>query len=166
MNKRIVSTVLGLAFLAGTSLIPNRVEAKGYGAAGCGLGSIVISSKGFVQVFAATTNGTSGNQTFGITSGTSNCTADGIVKLEKAQEMFVAVNYESLEQEMAVGKGEKLESFAKLLGCDAGSVSRFGKLTKDKYSSLIKMDTTPSALLSAVKSEVKGDSSLSKSCTL
>ncbi|WP_061248719.1 DUF3015 domain-containing protein [Leptospira alstonii] len=166
MKKRIVSTVLSLAILAGAGLITNHVEAKGYGAAGCGLGSVLISGKGFVQVFAATTNGTSGNQTFGITSGTSNCTADGIVKLEKAQEMFVAVNYESLEQEMAMGKGEKLESFAKLLGCDAGSVSRFGKLTKEKYSSLIKQDMTPSLLLSAVKSEVKGEPSLSKNCTL
>lgn len=166
MKKRIVSTVLGLAIFAGTSLISNRAEAKGYGEAGCGLGSILISSKGFIQIFAATSNGTSGNQTFGITSGTSNCTADGIVKLEKAQEMFVTVNYESLEQEMAIGKGEKLESFAKLLGCDAGSVSRFGKLTKEKYSSLIKQETTPSLLLSAVKSEVKGDTSLSKNCTL
>ncbi|EQA62373.1 DUF3015 domain-containing protein [Leptospira alexanderi] len=166
MKKRIVSTVLSFAILAGAGLITNHAEAKGYGVAGCGLGSVLISGKGFVQVFAATTNGSSGNQTFGITSGTSNCTADGIVKLEKAQEMFVAVNYESLEQEMAMGKGEKLESFAKLLGCDAGSVSRFGKLTKEKYSSLIKQDTTPSLLLSAVKSEVKGEPSLSKNCTL
>ncbi|KAA1288419.1 hypothetical protein C4X99_23145 [Leptospira interrogans serovar Geyaweera] len=38
MKKRIVSTVLGLAIFAGTSLISNRAEAKGYGEAGCGLG--------------------------------------------------------------------------------------------------------------------------------
>lgn len=34
MKKRIVSTVLGLAIFAGTSLISNRTEAKGYGEAG------------------------------------------------------------------------------------------------------------------------------------
>ena len=45
-----------------------------YGPAGCGLGSIVMGSKpGFMQVFAASTNGCSGSQTFGITTGTSNC---------------------------------------------------------------------------------------------
>ncbi|MBM9575977.1 DUF3015 domain-containing protein [Leptospira sp. 201903070] len=166
MKKRVVSTVLSLAVLAGIGLMSDNVEAKGYGMAGCGLGSTIISGNGITQIFASTTNGTSGNQTFGITTGTSNCTADGIVKVEKAQEMFISVNYESLEQEMALGKGEKLDSFAKLLGCDAGSVSRFGKLTKDKFSSLIKQDTTPSLLLSAVKSEIKGDASLSKNCTL
>ena len=42
---------------------------------GCGLGSLVIKDQSTVmlQVLAATTNGTSGSQTFGITSGTSNC---------------------------------------------------------------------------------------------
>src|SRR6266545_2071443 len=45
-----------------------------YGLAGCGLGSMLIGSKpGIVQIFAATTNGSFGTQTFGITSGTSNC---------------------------------------------------------------------------------------------
>ncbi|RHX84426.1 DUF3015 domain-containing protein [Leptospira stimsonii] len=165
MKKRVVSTVLSLAVLAGIGLMSDNVEAKGYGMAGCGLGSLIIKENNISQIFAATLNAT-GVQTSGITSGTSNCTADGIVKSEKTQELFVTVNYESLEQEMAMGKGEKLDSFAKLLGCDAGSVSRFGKLAKDKFSSLIKQDTTPSLLLSAVKSEIKGDASLSKNCTL
>ena len=42
---------------------------------GCGLGSEIISDKNSVlmQIVAVTTNGTSGNQTFGITSGTSGC---------------------------------------------------------------------------------------------
>ena len=42
---------------------------------GCGLGSMIIKNQNstMLQAIAATTNGTSGNQTFGITSGTSNC---------------------------------------------------------------------------------------------
>ncbi len=44
-----------------------------YGVAGCGLGSMVFGNQeGGIQVIAATLNGT-GIQTFGITSGTSNC---------------------------------------------------------------------------------------------
>ncbi len=47
---------------------------KGYGMAGCGLGSLAFGDdNGKIQIIAATTNGTSGTQTFGITSGTSNC---------------------------------------------------------------------------------------------
>ncbi len=55
-----------------------QASAAPYGTAGCGLGSIVIGSKpGMMQIFAATTNGTSASQSFGITSGTSNCVDHG-----------------------------------------------------------------------------------------
>jgi hypothetical protein len=55
-----------------------QAQPGNYGDAGCGLGSILFGAKpGFVQVFAATTNGTFGSQTFGITTGTSNCGGGG-----------------------------------------------------------------------------------------
>jgi len=50
--------------------------ADSFGMAGCGLGSMLIQSNGKEQIFVATTNGSSGSQTFGITSGTSNCKDD------------------------------------------------------------------------------------------
>ena len=40
-----------------------------------------------MQVLAATTNGTSYSQVFGITSGTSNCTTDGVALNEMEQEL-------------------------------------------------------------------------------
>ncbi len=53
-----------------------------YGMAGCGVGSLFISDKGKpMQLLAVTTNGTGVSQwigVFAITSGTSNCTEDGI----------------------------------------------------------------------------------------
>ena len=65
----------------GLFLTSASAMADGYGPAGCGLGSMIFEpDSGFTQVFAATTNGTSGNQTFGITSGTSNCASGGVVK--------------------------------------------------------------------------------------
>ena len=62
-----------IAVAASLFLLPVSVfAAAGYGAAGCGLGSMVFGSKpGAEQVVAATTNGTFGSQTFGITFGTS-----------------------------------------------------------------------------------------------
>ncbi|EPG74638.1 PF11220 family protein [Leptospira fainei serovar Hurstbridge str. BUT 6] len=165
MKNRLLA-VLSVTALAGALFVSPRVEAKGYGMAGCGLGSLIIKNNDISQIFAATLNAT-GIQTFGITSGTSNCSSDGIVMKEKAQELFVTVNYESLEQEMALGKGEKLNTFAQLLGCTSDiSSAQFGKMAKDKYSSLINSDTTPALLLSAVKSEVRKNESLAKSCAL
>lgn len=152
--------------LAALTLVNGVSSAPKYGMAGCGLGSIIFTTNDKSQILAATTNGTYGNQTFGITSGTSNCTADGIVKNEKAQEVFATVNFGSLEQEMAAGKGEKLNTFAHLLGCSSDSLGRFGQMTQSSYSRLMSENSTPASLIIAVKSEIKKDANLSKACSI
>lgn len=85
-----------------------------YGAAGCGLGSIVFGDKpGFVQVFAATTNGTFNSQTFGITFGTSNCGGGATASAKD----FIETNREALAKDAARGSGETVASLSTLAGC-------------------------------------------------
>ena len=87
-----------------------------YGAAGCGLGSIVFGAKpGFMQVFAATTNGTLGSQTFGITSGTSNCSSSGGGGM--AARQFIETNRQAFAKDVSRGSGETIASLATLTGC-------------------------------------------------
>ncbi|MEO0336003.1 MAG: DUF3015 family protein, partial [Pseudomonadota bacterium] len=90
------------------------------GPAGCGLGNQMMGGEDS-QVIAAILNGTSGNQTFGITSGTSNCVdSAGMAKLDA----FVEGNRVALETEAARGEGETLESVAQILQCpNAAAVS-------------------------------------------
>jgi hypothetical protein len=160
MKKIIFTTLLmSLLFLNQSSIL-----AGGYGMAGCGLGSLIIKENNFLQIFAATTNGTSGSQTFGITTGTSNCTASGVVRSDKAQEVFVHLNYESLEKEMAVGKGEKLETLATLFGCNESQ--KFASMTKSKYEKLFSNEGNPSHLFLSLKSEIEKDKSLKSSCVI
>ncbi|TGJ99686.1 DUF3015 domain-containing protein [Leptospira semungkisensis] len=162
MKKQLLA--IGLAGLLGLSS-GISVSAAEYGAAGCGLGSIVFKeNKAILQILAATTNGTSGNQTFGITTGTSNCATDGLVRNEKVQEVFVSVNFNSLEMEMAQGKGEKLQALSSLLGCTSDSA--LGAYTKSNFNNFFQEETTPSSLLSAVKEGIKKDAVLSKNCKL
>src|SRR3954470_592710 len=96
---------LGLAAL----MMPSLTIARGnHPMAGCGLGYLLLSNKDndkVTQVIGATTNGTFGSQTFGITSGTSGCTEDGAVKVARATEVFAEVNLDSLRSEMATGEG-------------------------------------------------------------
>lgn len=83
---------------------------------GCGLGNEVIKNQDSVvmQVLAVTTNGTSGNQTFGISSGTLGCAKPAkFVSLETHQ--FVAQNMETLAQDIAKGEGEALLTLAKMM---------------------------------------------------
>ncbi len=83
---------------------------------GCGLGSVIIkdNSSAVMLALQATTNGTSGNQTFGITSGTSGCKKTKLVMNERA-EQFVASNMDILAKEISMGHGESLDTLDELL---------------------------------------------------
>lgn len=104
--------------------------AADYGPSGCGLGSIVFASNksGYQQIFAATTNGTSGSQTFGISSGTSNCGEATLIDVKK----FVEVNKSSLKNDIARGNGETIQSLASLMNIKNTAV--FAQSLKSNYS--------------------------------
>ena len=152
--------VLSLASFSGSAL------AAGYGDAGCGLGSLAFGNKqGGWQILAATTNGLFGTQTFGITTGTSNCNPAGLVKLEKEREEFAKDNYSTLVKEMAMGEGENLETLAGLYGCSQDSHADFGTLVQENFSNIVKSNSTTSQeMLSSLNSEISGHTVLSKSC--
>ena len=152
--------VLSLVSFSGSAF------AAGYGDAGCGLGSIVFGNEqGGVQVIAATLNGT-GVQTFGITTGTSNCNPAGLVKLEKEREEFAQKNYSTLVKEMSMGEGENLDTLAGLYGCSQESHADFGSLVQENFGAIVKSDSTTSQeMLSSLKSEISGHAVLSKSCS-
>ena len=84
---------------------------------GCGLGSLIIKNQNTVvlQVLAATTNGTSGNQTFGITSGTSNCNKPSNFVSNDKLNQFVNENMDELAMDISAGKGETLNTVAALM---------------------------------------------------
>ncbi len=141
--------LLGLFVLAVIS--PSVAMARGnHPMAGCGLGYVLLSNKDngkISQVLGATTNGTSGNQTFGISSGTSGCTEDGAVKIVKEAEVFAEINLDSLRRDMAMGDGEFVRAFASLIATDATKVSSLVKVFHSEYASLFPSSTTTSAEL-------------------
>ena len=124
-----------------TSMIAPAAFAKGnLPMAGCGLGYILFGKNAtndkVLQVLAATTNGTFGNQTFGITSGTLGCTESGMVAKNKEAEMYAEINLRQLSYEIAVGRGEHLAAFSKVLGVKEANQPAFFSLMKSNYSSL------------------------------
>jgi hypothetical protein len=118
------------------------------------------------QLLAATTNGTSGSQFFGITTGTSNCTSAGIVKADRAQEAFVEANFESLQRDMAVGEGEFLSTFGTLLGCTEGAQAALGNFTRTHFETLSSEGLSANIMLQSLKGGMSTDPVLSQSCAL
>ncbi|OCL84608.1 DUF3015 family protein [Arcobacter porcinus] len=112
MKKLVIS--LAIAGLS-TSLFANTNTNTG-----CGLGSIIIKDQSttIMQVFAATTNGTSGNQTFGITSGTLNCEQPRSFASNDKLHRFVNENMDELAMDISSGNGETLLTVANLMNVE------------------------------------------------
>jgi len=142
MNKLLIAALV---------LMGSNAMAAGYGDAGCGLGAMVLGSeKGWTQVFAGTTNGTSGSQTFGITSGTSNCTDGGAVSMEKQVPHYVEVNRFALAKEAARGGGETVAGLANLMGCKADT---FGANLQKNYDNVfVKTNMEASKIEATIRS--------------
>src|SRR3954465_9950051 len=109
------SVLLALALTAGTAYADaDNPAAHGkatFGLAGCGLGSMIFGDqKGPVQILAATTNGPFGSQTFGITSGTSNCVDDS--STARGARNFIEGNREALAKDAARGSGETITTLS------------------------------------------------------
>jgi hypothetical protein len=136
---------LGLV-LAGTA-----AHAAEYGAAGCGLGSLAFHDQpGFIQVVAATLNET-GVQTFGITTGTSNC---GPGVMNSQMDIFVDTNKVALSNEAARGQGETIAVLSSMMGCsDSAAV---GTTLKSNYSEIFAEQNDSRAISKAIQAKLHG----------
>ena len=112
---------------------------------GCGLGSLIIKdqSTSVLQALAATTNGTSGNQTFGITSGTSNCNKPSDFVSNDKLNKFVEENMDELALDISAGKGETLETVAKLMNVENNS--EFSAKLQANFSNIYSSQNVTSA---------------------
>jgi hypothetical protein len=131
MKKPLVLLFVGFMVIGfSTALFADQ---KNYG---CGLGSMAFEGNdGLIsQVSAATTNGSSGNQTFGITSGTSNCTQYSEWTSNEKVNVFVTDNMDSLAKDIAKGKGEHLETLASLMNIPQKDRAAFNSKLQKNFS--------------------------------
>lgn len=124
-----------LVSLAAIVALSSSVIAGVNSQTGCGLGSMIIKddSTAILLALQATTNGTSGNQTFGITSGTLGCQKTQFVMNERAEE-FVASNMDQLAKEIAQGHGETVDTLAELL--EVSDKATFSASLQANYNSI------------------------------
>jgi len=110
----------------------------------CGWGSKLFDGQQGVapQVLGATTNGTFGNQTFAITSGTSGCTQDGAIRSNWKTALFIDGNKEMLARDMSVGSGETLDSLAHLMGVESQDRAAFNRVAKENLWKIFAADST------------------------
>ncbi len=113
---------------------------------GCGLGSMVFAGQeGKVfKVLGATTNGTSGNQTFGITFGTLGCDGTGPVTSTETVSLFIDGNVDQLARDMSRGEGETLATLADVWGFSEQDKEKFAALTQANFSAVFTSENVTS----------------------
>ncbi len=131
--------------------------------AGCGLGTAVVfpdANEWHEHVLAATTNGTSGNQTFGMTSGTLGCEgANGPLKLAQA---FMEDNMDQLAADVARGEGETLAALAEVIGVEAQDTAAFNRTMQSNFDSMFSTEATSGSAYEAMKAAMASDVALQK----
>jgi len=135
---------------------------------GCGLGKELwknfpnAKTKG-AQILIATTNGSFGTQTFGISTGTLGCTDDGRWWAEQKATMFAEMNTDALAQEMAQGNGEHLASMATLLGVPQPQHEAFFAMAQGRYAALsLTGDMSAAAMVKTLNEGISADPLLAK----
>jgi hypothetical protein len=157
----VVALALALALPAAAQAKGTEEAIKGkagnYGTAGCGLGSMAFGSQpGGVQILASTTNGLFGTQTFGITSGTSNC---GPGAFADGTRNFVEANREALAKDVSRGEGEAIGALTQINACqDSRAV---GAALQRNFAAIFPSeDASTDAVTEAILRTLHSDASL------
>jgi len=131
---------------------------------GCGWGAMLFEGQDGLgpNVLAATTNGSFGNQTFGMTTGTAGCDGKKPVTTSAADK-FLDSNMDKVAKDMATGQGESLATLASLIGIADSEKAHFYNLTQKHFGAIFsKTDVTSKEVLDSLKSVMKHDGTLSK----
>jgi DUF3015 family protein len=156
----VLSAVSALAFAQKAAAQQNNIGTCGWGA------KLFDGQSGLApQVLAVTTNGTSGNQTFGITTGTSGCTQDGVVRSTWKTAMFIDGNKDRLARDMSIGNGETLDSLAHLIGVRETDRAAFDRAMQTNVSVIFPSGSTTDDSVVALKQVLRSDRELAQYAT-
>ncbi len=159
--NKVVVVAAALAMASGSAMASNNIGS-------CGWGSKLFDGQSGIapQVLAVTTNGTSGNQTFAITSGTSGCTQDGTVSSSWQTAMFIDGNKEALARDAASGQGETLDALAALIGVAEQDKVAFARTTQENFASIFTgADASAESIRVSLRDVIAADAGLSKYAT-
>lgn len=106
--------------------------------AGCGLGQQIFAGQSGLgpHVLAATTNGSSYNQLFGLSFDSLGCNGETVVTAEFQRNVFVAGNFDNIARDAAQGGGAHLESLASMMNISGDDATRFYEFTQQQYDVL------------------------------
>jgi len=146
MKRVMIVAAVACLFSAGQAMAEDST--------GCGVGTMIFDGKSGAapQVLAVTTNGTLGNQTFGISSGTLGCDSSGTITASEKLNMFASSNMENIAQDMSAGGGESLTTMADIMGIAQADRPAFYATTKANFDRIFSSaDVTAEQVIVSLK---------------
>ncbi|MFC2970610.1 DUF3015 domain-containing protein [Azotobacter bryophylli] len=168
MNTSIPVKALALGLLCTTGMAAvaaTREGDTGTGGGGCGWGNMVWEGKHGLPPYllASTTNMTSGNATFGMTSGTNGCDTSKTIRYGGKSWLNLAGMLDSIAEDMAQGQGEALDAYATLLGVEQVDRAHFARVTHDNFGRIFsRQDVTGEEVLDATLQVMRQDPRLAR----
>ncbi|SEI48621.1 Protein of unknown function [Azotobacter beijerinckii] len=150
------------SLLAAVSL---NALAEAPGGPSCGWGNMLFKGQRgtATHLVASTTNGSSGNATFGMTSGTNGCRTDGALTYTGKPMLVLGSIMDELSEDMAKGEGEALTTYAVLLGVPPEDRARFAAVTHEHFAEIFSSaDVTAKDVHNATLAVLKKDTRLAK----
>ena len=155
MNK----VIAGLILLSASSV----ANAGAAGGNDCGWGQALFEGQTgpAPHVLGLTTNGTSGNNTFGVTTGTNGCSSDGT--LTYGGQSVVSSIMNEFSEDVARGEGDALNTVAVVYGVEQQDRDTFAKVMHENFAVLFpNEDVTADEMMASIEEVMKADARLSK----
>ncbi len=156
--KKIVGSVI---LMAASSV----AMAAAPGGPNCGWGNLLFKGSAGLpsHIVAATTNGTSGNATFGMTSGTNGCSTDANLTYGGQDMVQVSAIMDEFSEDVAKGHGDALNTVAVMIGVQQADRALFSEVMHDNFTVIFPSEnvTAQEAMLS-VNEIMKANGQLAK----
>ena len=131
----------------------------------CGWGNLLFDGQtGFVPHFlAATTNGSTWNNTIGATAGTNGCSFDGSLGYGGVSMINAAHFMDDISHDIAQGEGEALDALMVMMGIEKQDRPLFRKVAHENFDTIFpSADITAEDMLTSLSDVMKNDAVLSK----
>lgn len=131
---------------------------------GCGLGQQIFAGQSGLaaHVMAATTNGSSSNQLFGLSFDSLGCNGETVITASFQRDVFVASNYDNIARDAAQGGGDHLQSLAQIMQMQESDAQRFYELAQVNYDQLFSGNSDYSTWLEKLDTTLSADPELAK----
>jgi len=161
MKRLLISSTL----LASTLLVSTAALADAPGSQSCGWGNMLFEGQSGTpsHVLAATTNTSTGNNTFGMTFGTNGCSTQGTLSYGGKKMVDVSMIMDEFSEDVARGDGEAITAVAVSLGVVEADRALFKSTLHNNFDTLFPSeDATTEHVVSSMFSLMKNDATLVK----